>query len=130
MARSIVEDSSTGRSTQPAMSGNTRELANSLVEMKIASGDLLMADAGASQDEDNQQPPGEAVLSRNPDPVSVFPEQGWEDVHVDPMNVDALPTDLLADAGDEVDSVEDHPVQARFQVKYQAEVPLAGGGDA
>ena len=57
MARSIVEDSSTGRSTQPAMSGNTRELATSLVEMKIASGDLPMADAGASQGEDNQQPP-------------------------------------------------------------------------
>ena len=48
MARSIVEDSSTGRSTQLAMSGNTRELANSLVEMKIASGDLPMPDVGAS----------------------------------------------------------------------------------
>ena len=45
---SIVEDSSTGRSTQPAMSGNTRELATSLVEMKIASGDLPMPDAGTS----------------------------------------------------------------------------------
>ena len=33
MAHSIVEDSSTGRSTQPAMSGNTRELATSLVKM-------------------------------------------------------------------------------------------------
>ena len=53
MARSIVEDSSTGRSTQPAMSGNTWELANSLVEMKIASGDLPMPDVGASQGEDN-----------------------------------------------------------------------------
>ena len=48
MAHSIVEDSSTGRSTQPAMSGNTRELATSLVEMKIASGDLPMPDVGAS----------------------------------------------------------------------------------
>ena len=48
MAHSIVEDSSTGHSTQPAMSRNTRELATSLVEMKIASGDLPMADAGAS----------------------------------------------------------------------------------
>ena len=130
MARSIVEDSSTGRSTQPAMSGNTRELANSLVEMKIALGDIPMADARASQGEDNQQPPREAVLSRNPNPVSIFPEQVWEDVHVDPMNVDALPTDPPADAGDEADNVEDHPVQARFQVKFQTEAPLAEGGDA
>ena len=52
MAHSIVEDSSTGCSTQPAMSGNTRELATSLVEMKIASGDLPMPNAGASQGED------------------------------------------------------------------------------
>ena len=48
MAHSIVEDSSTRHSTQPAMSGNTRELATSLVEMKIASGDLLIRDVGAS----------------------------------------------------------------------------------
>ena len=74
MAHSIVEDSSTGCSIQPAMAGNTRELATSLVEMKIASGDLLMPDAGASQGEDNQQPPGDASASRNPDPVFVFPE--------------------------------------------------------
>ena len=49
---------------------------------------------------------------------------------MDPMNVNALPTDPLADAGDEADSVEDHPVQARFQEKFQAKAPLAGGGDA
>ena len=52
MAHSIVEDSSTGHNTQPAMSGNTREWATSLVEMKIASGDLPMPDAGASQGDD------------------------------------------------------------------------------
>ena len=46
MARSNVDDSSTERNTQPAMSGNTRELATSLVEMKIATGDLLMPDIG------------------------------------------------------------------------------------
>ena len=85
MAHSIVEDSSTGRSTQPAMSGNTKELATSLVEMKIASGDLPMADAGASQGEDNQQPPGDASASRNPDLVSVFLEQVWEDDPFDSM---------------------------------------------
>ena len=53
MARSNVDDSSTGRSPQLAMSGNTRELATSLVEMKIASGDLPMPNAGASQGKDN-----------------------------------------------------------------------------
>ena len=63
MARSIVEDSSTRCSTQPAMSGNTRELATFLVEMKIASGDLPMVDAEASQGEDNQQPLGDALDS-------------------------------------------------------------------
>ena len=46
MVHSIVEDSSIGRSTQPTMSGNTRELATSLVEMKIASGDLPMQTQG------------------------------------------------------------------------------------
>ena len=54
MAHSNVDDSSTGRSTQPAMSGNTKELATSLVEMKIASRDLPMPDVGAFQGEDNQ----------------------------------------------------------------------------
>ena len=130
MAHSIVEDSSTGRSTQPAMSGNTRELATSLVEMKIASGDLLMADAGASQGEDNQQPPGDASASRNPDLVSVFPEQVWEDDPFDSMNVDALPMDPAADVGDEVDSVEDHLFEARRHEQVQGEAPLTGDGDA
>ena len=49
---------------------------------------------------------------------------------MDPMNVDALPTDPPADAGDEVDSVEDHLVEARFLAQFKAEAPLAGGGDA
>ena len=101
MACSNVDDSSIGCSTQPAMSGNTRELATFLVEMKIASGDLLMPDAGASQGEDNQQPPGDASDSLNPDPPSVSPKLVWEDVHVDSMNVDALSTNPPADAGDE-----------------------------
>ena len=73
MARSIVEDSSTRCSTQPAMSGNTRELATFLVEMKIASGDLPMVDAGASQGEDNQQPLSDALDSQDPDPPCVLP---------------------------------------------------------
>ena len=61
MERSNIGDSSTGRSTQPAMSGNTRELATTLVEMKIASGDLLMPEAVAFQGRDGQQPPKDAT---------------------------------------------------------------------
>ena len=90
MDRSNTGDSSTGCSTQPAMSGNTRELATSLVEMKIASGDLPMPEVGASQGEDYQQPPGDASDSLNVDPLFVYPLV-WEDIHADPMNVDDLP---------------------------------------
>ena len=90
MAHSIVEDFSTRRSTQPAMSGNTRELATSLVEMKIASGDLPIQNAGAFQGEDKQQPPRGASESLNPDPPSSYPRMVWKDVHFDSMNVDAL----------------------------------------
>ena len=130
MAHSIVEDSTIGRSTQPAMSGNTRELATSLVEMKIASGDLPMADAGASQGEDKQQPPGDESQSLNPDPPSNYPRMVWEDVHFDSMIVDALPKDLAATAGDEVDSIEDHLQEARRHEQVQGEAPLIGDGDA
>ena len=129
MARSNVDDSSTGRSTQPAMSRNTRELATSLVEMKIASRDLPMPDAGASQGEDNQQPPGDGLDSLNPDPPSVYSRQVREDDHVDLMNVDALPTDPLADAGDDADSAEDHLLEARHHVQVHEEAPLTGEGD-
>ena len=130
MARSNIDDSSTGRSTQLAMSGNTRELATSLVEMKIASGDLPMPDVGASQGEDNQQPLGDASDSLNPDPPSVSPKQLWEDVHVDSMNVDALPTDPPADARDEADNAEDHLLEARRHVQVHEEAPMIGEGDA
>ena len=71
MERSNINDSSTGHSTQPAMLGNTTELATSLVEMKIALGDLPMPDIGASQGDDYQQPPGDALDSLNLDPPSV-----------------------------------------------------------
>ena len=130
MAHSIVEDSSTGRSTQPAMSGNTRELATSLVEIKIALGDLWMPDAGASQGEDKQQPPGDASESLNPNPPSNYPRMVWNDVHVDSMNVDALPKDSAADAGDEVDSRKDHLLEAKCHEQVQGEAPLTGDGDA
>ena len=129
MAHSMVEDFSTGRSTQPAMSGNTRELATSLVEMKIASGDLPMPDVGASQGEDKQHPLGDASESLNSDPPSNYPRMVWDDVHVDSMNVDALPKDPAADAGDEVDSVEDHLLEARHHEQVQGEAPLIGDGD-
>ena len=130
MARSNVDNSSTRRSIQPAMSGNTRELATSLVEMKIALEDLPMLDVGASQGEDNQQPPGDTSDSLNPNPPSISPKLVWEDVHVDSMNVDALPTNPPADARDEADSAEDHLMEARHHVQVHEEAPLTGKGDA
>ena len=130
MVRSNVDDSSTGHSTQLAMSGNTRELATSLVEMKIALGDLPMPDVRASQGENNQQPPREASDSLNRDPPSVSPKLVWQDVYVDSMNVDALPTDPPANAGDEADSAEDHLLEARHHVQVHEEAPVIGEGDA
>ena len=53
-----------------------------------------------------------------------------EDAHADPVNVDALPTDPLANAGDEVDSVEDYLVEFRFLAQLKVEAALAPGGDA
>ena len=127
--RSNIGDFSTGRSTQPAMSGNTRELATSLVEMKIALGDLLMLETGASHGDDYQQPPGDALDSLNLDSPSVF-SLVWENIHVDPMNVDDLPTSPPADAGDEIDSAEERLVDAKGQVLVREEAPLIGEGDA
>ena len=49
MDPSNVGDSSTGRSDQTTMLGNTRKLASSLVEMKISSGDISMKEVAASQ---------------------------------------------------------------------------------
>ena len=49
---------------------------------------------------------------------------------MDSMNVDALPKDLAADASDEVDSVEDHLLEARCHEQVQEEAPLTGDGDA
>ena len=50
--RSNVGNSSMGRRDQATMLGNTKELASSLVEMKISSEDLLMKEATASQGKD------------------------------------------------------------------------------
>ena len=49
---------------------------------------------------------------------------------MDSMNVDAVPKDPAADAGDEVDSVEDHLLEARRHEHVQGEAPLTGNGDA
>ena len=130
MKRSNIDDSSTRHSTQMAMSGNTRELATSLVEMKIASGDLPMPDTGAFQGDDYQQPPGDALDSLNLDPPSVHPRQVKEDVHVDSMNVNDLPTGPLADAGDEADNAEEHLLDAKRKVQVHEEAPVTGEGDA
>ena len=89
-----------------------------------------MPDTGASQGEDNQQPPGDALDSLNPDPPSVYLRQVWEDDHLDLMNVDDLSTDPPADAGDEADSAEDHLLEARRHVQFHQEAPLTGEGDA
>ena len=44
------------------------------MEMKIASGDVSMLNAGASQGEDNQQLLRDASNSQNLDPLSVLPK--------------------------------------------------------
>ena len=49
---------------------------------------------------------------------------------MDSMNVNALPTDPLADAGDQADSAEDHLLEARRHVQVHEEAPLTGEGDA
>ena len=88
------------------MSRNIRELATSLVEMKIALGDLLMAEAMTFQRGDDQQPLGDATDALNEDPLTVDPMDG-EDSHEDPMNVDDLLMGPLGDAVVEAESVED-----------------------
>ena len=49
---------------------------------------------------------------------------------MDSMNVDALPMDPLADAGDETDSDEDHLLKVRRHVQVHEEVPLIEEGDS
>ena len=129
MERSNIGDSSTGRSTQPAMSRNTRELATSLVEMKIASGDLPMPEAATSRGGDGQQPPGDAVDSLNVYPLAVDPLDR-EDFHKDPMNVDDLPIGPTANVGADAESIEDHPVDVEGQLEGRKEAPLIEEGDA
>ena len=122
------------------MSGNTREPATSLVEMKIALGDLPMLEAAASQGRDGHQPPGDADAegqlegreeadSLNMDPPAVDPVDR-EDFYEDPMNVDDLPTCPTTDGGIDAASVEDRPVDAEGQLEGREEAPLTGEGDA
>ena len=111
MERSNIGDSSTRQSTQPAMSENTRELATSLVEMMITSGDLSMAEAAASQGGDGQHPLVDVVDAPKKDPSTVDLVDS-EDSHKDQMNVDDLPTDLNVDVGAEAESAEDEAKDA------------------
>ena len=129
MERSNIGDSSTGHNTQPTMSGNTRELATSLVEMKIALGDLPMPKAAASQRGDDQQLREDAVDSLNVDPPDVD-SLDREDFHKDPMNVDDLPTGPTADAKVDAESTEDCPVDTEGQLEVHEEELLTGEGDA
>ena len=48
---------------------------------------------------------------------------------MDSMTMDALPTDLPANAGDEADSAEDHLLKARRHVQVHEEASLTGEGD-
>ena len=129
MDRSNIGDSSTGRSTQPAMLGNTRELATSLVEMKIALRDLSMDEAAASEGGDAQQPPGDAADALNEDLMTVDPMDG-KDSHEDPMNVDDLPTGPNEDVAAEVGDVEDQPGNAARQAGDAKEALLREEGVA
>ena len=134
MEHSNIGNSSTGRSTHPAMSGNIRELATSLVEIKIALGDLPMPKATAFQGGDGQQPIGDAADPLNEDPLNEDPPivdlVDSEDSHEDPMNVDDLPMGSPADAGVEAKSAEDRAVDAEGQTKVLEEAPLKGDGVA
>ena len=127
MERSNIGDSSIERNTQPAMSGNTRELATSLVEMKIASRDLLMPEAVAFQRGDGQQPPGDTTDFLSEDPPTVDPLDS-EDSHEVPKNVDDLPTGLTAEAGAEAESAKDWVVDAEGQLEVHEGAPLTGEG--
>ena len=89
-----------------------------------------MPDLGASQGDDNQQLPGDASDSPNLDPLSVYPRQVREDVHVDSMIMDALPANPPADAGDKAENAEDHLLEPRHQVQVHEEAPVTGEGDA
>ena len=129
MECSNIGDSSTGQSTQPAMLGNTRELATSLVEMKITSGDLPMVEVAASQGRDAQQPPEDTADVVNEDPLTLDPMDS-KDFHEDPMNVDDLPTGLLEDTAAEAESVEDQVEDAASRGGDPEEVLLRGKGVA
>ena len=94
---SNIGDSSIGQSDQAAISGNTRELANSLMEMKILSGDISIKEVVAFQRRDAQQAQGDGADALNKDHMNLDPKdvQGSEE---DPMKVDVnpmVPDDVL-----------------------------------
>ncbi len=100
--QSHVGDSSTPRSDQAAMSGNTKDLAWSLVDMKISSGDPPMEDATPSHQREAQDPEGGAGQRG----------QDAEELHKYPMNVELHSTVPQKDAAE------------------QARVPAEADGDA
>ena len=111
MDRSNIEDSSTGRSTQSAMLGNTRELATSLVEMKIALGDLSMEEVAASQGGHSQQQLRDAADALNEVLVTVDPMDG-EHSQEDPMIVNEYPIGPNEDAAAKARDAEEEPEDA------------------
>ena len=126
---SNIGDSSTGRSTQPPMSGNTRELATSLVEMKIASEDLSMKEATASQGGHAQQLPRDATDALNEDLVTVDPMDG-EGSQEDPMLVDEYPTGPNEDVSAKARDAEEGPGDAAGQIGDLEEALMRGEGVA
>ena len=136
MDHSNIGDSSTGQSTQPAMSGNTRELATSLVEMKIASGDLSMDEAAASQGGDAQQPLGDTADALNEDPVTAdalnedLVTMDSEGSQEDPVIVDEYRTGPDEDAAAKVGDAKKGPGDATGQAGGLEEVLVRGKGVA
>ena len=113
------------------MSGNTKELARSLVEMKISLGDLSMKEVVAFQGRDDQQQQGDAADPMNVDPKDVHESKG------NPMKVDINPKvpekDAAKNARDVVVQAKDVAVQAKDAVGQTGdpkEAIVEGKGDA
>ena len=70
-----------------------------------------MPEAAASQGGDSQQLLGDAANPLNEDP-SIVDLVDREDFHVDPMNLDDLPTGLNADVGVEAENAKDQAMDA------------------
>ena len=129
MDRSNVGDSSTGQSDQSAILGNTRELETFLVEMKIASGDLSMEEAMASQGRDAQQRLGDVVDALNEDLVTMDPMDG-KGSQEDPTILDEYPMDPNEDAAAKPEDAKKQLGDAAGQVGDPEEALVRGEGIA